>query len=152
VKKLLPFLARLVFISLLFLPVLSLLHQGYNFVLVFISAGTMPTKEMMKSLQYNGSGNLYTYLVLVLATPGLDTRKRIIGGVTGIGIFLFADFFMLAVWLPYLKTPQPSLANIAVSYGWLVVSHYLLPFLLWLMFAFRQIEELFKGLKQNTIP
>ena len=37
------------------------------------------------------------------------------------------------------------MANMAVSYGWLVVAHYMLPFLLWLAFAFRQIEGLVKG-------
>lgn len=144
-KKLLPYLTRLVIISLLFLPVLSPLHQAYQFVLVAITSGTMPTEEMMKALPYDGSGNLYTFLVLILATPGLEIRKRGIGVVTGIGMFLFVDFFMTAIWQPYLKTPQPSLMNMAVSYGWLVVAHYLLPFLLWLLFAFRQIERLFRS-------
>lgn len=144
-KKLLPFLARLVVISLLFIPVLPLFHQSYKFVLVFITTATMPKSEMMMSLPYDGSNNLYTFLVLILATPGLEIRKRIIGVVTGIGMFLFADFFMTAVWVPYLKTPAPSLANMAVSYGWLVVAHYLLPFLLWLAFAFGEIEKLFRG-------
>jgi len=33
----------------------------------------------------------------------------------------------------------------AVAYGWLVVVQYLLPFLLWLAFAFKEIEVLFRG-------
>ena len=108
---------------------------------------------MMESIPYDGSNNLYTFLVLILAIPGMKIKKRIIAIVTGIALFLFADFFMIAIWIPYLKTPRLSLANMAVSYGWLVVAHYLLPFLLWLAFAFRQIEVLFRGatnFEQNT--
>ena len=144
-KKILPFLARLVIISLLFVPVLPFFHQSYKFVLALTTTATMPTSEMMANLPYDGSNNLYTFLVLILAIPGMEIKKRLIGIVTGIGLFLFVDFFMIAIWIPYLKTPRLSLANMAVSYGWLVVAHYLLPFLLWLAFAFRQIERLFRG-------
>jgi hypothetical protein len=149
VKRLLPFLARLIVISLLFVPVLPWFHQAYKFVLAFITTATMPTSEMMATLPYDGSNNLYTFLVLILAIPGMEIRKRAIGIVTGIALFLFTDFFMIAVWLPYLKTPRPSLVNMAVSYGWLVVAHYLLPFLLWLGFAYRQIEALCKVKMQD---
>jgi hypothetical protein len=153
VKKILPFLARLLVISLLFIPLLPLFHQSYKFVLALITTATMPTNEMMETLPYDGSNNLYTYLVLILAIPGMEIKRRLIGVATGIILFLFADFFMIAIWIPYLKTPRLSLANMAVSYGWLVVAHYLLPFLLWLAFAFRQIELLFRGATksdQNT--
>jgi len=145
VKRLLPFLARLIVISLLFIPLLPFLHTSYKFVLALVTTASMPTEEMMASLPYDGSSKLYTFLVLLLASPGLKIKKKVVGVVTGIAMFLLADFFMTAVWLPYLKTPTPSLANMAISYGWLVVAHYLLPFLLWFLFAFKQIERLFKG-------
>jgi len=140
VKRLLLFLARLLGISLLLVPALPLLHSSYLFVLAVITTLTVPSAQMMESLPFDGSSNLYTFLVLLLAIPGMAIGKRVVGTVTGLTLFLFADFFMTAVWLPYLKTPQPSLANMAASYGWLVVAHYLLPFLLWLVLAHRQIE------------
>ena len=105
----------------------------------------MPTTEMMEAPPYDGSANLYTFLVLLLAMPGMGLRKGTIGVATGIALFLAADFFLTAIWLPFLETPQPSLANMAASYGWLVVAHYLLPFLLWIVLAFRQIETMCKG-------
>jgi hypothetical protein len=145
VKKILPFLARLLVISLLFIPVLPYFHQSYKFVLALITTATMPTSAVMANLPYDGSNNLYTFLVLILAIPGMEIKKRVVGIVSGIALFLFTDFFMTAVWIPYLKTPSPSLANMAFAYGWLVVAHYLLPFLLWLAFAFRQIEGLFRS-------
>ncbi|HBG07648.1 MAG: hypothetical protein A2075_22615 [Geobacteraceae bacterium GWC2_58_44] len=141
-KRLLLFLARLLGISLLFVPLLPSLHRCYKFVLAFITTATMPTGEMMEQLPYDGSNNLYTFLVLLLAIPGMEMRKRLIGIATGMALFLFGDFFMTAVWIPYLKTPRPSLANMAVSYGWLVVAHYLLPFLLWIVLSYRQIEAM----------
>ncbi len=143
-KKLLPFLVRLLVVSLLFVPLLPLFRNSYRSVLTFFSAAAM-RGEVPGSLPYDGSNNLYTFLVLLLGIPGVALRKRIIGIVTGIGLFLFADFFMAVIWPLYLKTPRPSLANMAVSYGWLVVAHYLLPFLLWFAFAFREIELLFRG-------
>lgn len=148
-KKLLPFLVRLIIISLLFVPLLPLFRQSYQSVLTFFSAAAMPGGEPPVSLTYDSSNNLYTFLVLLLGIPGVALRKRIIGIVTGIGLFLFADFFMTAIWPLYLKTPRPSLANMAVSYGWLVLAHYLLPFLLWFAFAFREIELLFRGVAAN---
>jgi hypothetical protein len=144
VKKLLLFLARLLGISLLFVPFLSVLHYSYKWVLALLTTATMPTSDMMEALPYDGSNNLYTFLVLLLAIPGMAIRKRVVGVVTGVALFLFADFFMTAIWLPYLKTPQPSLANMAVSYGWLVVAHYLLPFLLWIVISYKQIEDMCK--------
>jgi len=149
VKKLLLFLARLLGISLLFIPALPLLHQSYKWVLTLITSGTIPTSEMMEALPYDGSNNLYTFLVLLLAIPGMAIRNRIIGVVTGIALFLFTDFFMTAIWIPYLETPQPSLANMAGSYAWLIVAHYLLPFLLWIVLAYPQIEGMCTTLNQQ---
>ena len=151
-KKILPFLARLVVISLLFVPVLPYFHQSYRFVLALITTASLPTSAMMGTLPYDGSNNLYTFLVLILAIPGMKIKKRLIAIVTGIALFLLADFFMIAIWIPYLKTPRLSLANMAVSYGWLVVAHYLLPFLLWFAFSFREIDRLFRGEKEGKDP
>lgn len=144
-KRLLPFLARLVVISLLFVPVLPSLHTAYTTALVYFVTVTHPAGSVSNSLRYDSANNLYTCLVLILATPGLKLYKGLTGVATGIGLFLFADFFMAVIWPIYLKTPRPSLANMAVSYGWLVMAHYLLPFLLWFLFAFRDIERLFRG-------
>ena len=150
-KKLLLFLARLIGISLLFVPVLPWLHQSYEYVMAAIVSATLPTSEMTIDLPYDSSGNLYTFLVLLLAIPGMEIRKRVVGAVTGFALFLFIDFFMTAVWLPYLSTPQPSLVNMAASYSWLVVAHYLLPFLLWIVLAFRQIEGMCKVQIQGPV-
>ncbi len=147
-KKFLLFLARLVAVSLLLVPLLPLFRDSYRSILTSVVAA-MLGGEAPVSLTYDGSNNLYTFLVLLLGIPGVALRKRIIGIVTGIGLFLFADFFMTAIWPLYLKTPRPSLANMAVSYGWLVLAHYLLPFLLWFAFAFREIELLFRGVTAN---
>lgn len=147
-KKFLPFLLRLALISLLFVPVLSPLHEAYLFTVALVSFLEIPSGAI--SLTHDGFNNLYTFLVLILAIPGMSARKRIVGVGTGIAAFILADSFMTGVWLPYLKTPRPSLVNMAVSYGWLVVAHYLLPFLLWLSFAFREIEALLRQQQDSS--
>jgi hypothetical protein len=142
VKKLRLLLVRLVVISLLLVPALAYLKQGYQYLAVLCSVWQLPTADMVQSLSYESSGSVYTFVVLLLAVPGLTPRRRALALAAGCAAFLVADCFMNGIWLPYLKTPRPSLANMAVSYGWIVVAHYLLPFLLWIMFAFRQIVEL----------
>lgn len=71
-KKILPFLARLIIISLLFVPLLPLFRQSYKFVLALMETATMPTNEMQETLPFDGTNNLYTFLVLILARPGLE--------------------------------------------------------------------------------
>lgn len=148
-KKLLLFLARLLGISLLLVPALPWLQQCYGYLLAEMVSATSSTREMTIDLPYDSSNNVYTFLVLLLAIPGMEIGKRVIGVGIGVALFLFTDFFMTAVWLPHLSTPQPSLANMAVSYGWLVVAHYLLPFLLWIVLAYRQIEIMCRVAGQN---
>ncbi len=105
----------------------------------------------MVELPYDGSGYLYTFLILILGVPGLSVKKRIIGVITGICLFVGADFFMAGVWLGYMKPEKMSLGSMAVEYGYIVFVHYLLPFLLWLAFAFREIEGLMRGVKLNHL-
>jgi len=149
VKRLLPFLARLTVISLLFLPVLPQLHHAYRYLLALITTASVPTAETIAAITYDSSSSIYTFLVLILATPGMKIKRRVIGIITGIVLISFTDFFMTAVWTPYLKSASPSLSTLAVRYAWFVMTLYLLPFLLWLVFAFRKIEILFKGQKQD---
>ena len=116
----------------------------YKRVLTLLTTGEMLTTEMSNALNYDSAGSLYTFLILLLSIPGMEVRKRIIGVVVGITLFLCADSFMTAIWMPYLETHRQTIVSMAVSYGWVVVAHYLLPFLLWIVFAYRQIEAMCK--------
>ena len=60
-------------------------------------------------------------------------------------LFIIADYFMAGVWLPHLKPVRMTLGSMAVAYGYIVVVHYLLPFLLWFTFSFREIEKVLRG-------
>lgn len=140
-KRLRNFLFRLFGISLLLVPVLSPLQKAYQQALAAVSSLLASAVLEMERLPYDGSGSAFTFLVLFLAIPEMEVKKRVGRAAFGITVFFGSDFFINAIW-PYLKTPQPSLLNMAVPYGWLVVAHYLLPFLLWFILAFRQIEGL----------
>lgn len=141
-KRLLHLLARLSLVSLLFVPFSPLLHTAYQRLLEGI--GGRPAEG------YDSSSSLYAFLVLVIGTPGLALKKRGIAITTGILLFPGCDLFMTVVWSACLRTPRPSLANMAVSYGWLVTTHYLLPFGLWFACALREIEQLFRGDKPRS--
>lgn len=144
-KRLLLFLARLIAVSLLFVPFLSFLKSTYRYVLGIFVTGSLPASELVDAIRYDSSNNLYTFLILILGIPKIPIRKRIVAIVTGVAIFLSIDFFMAVIWPNFLMTNRPSLANMAVSYAWLVTAHYLLPFLLWFVFAFKEIEHAFRG-------
>jgi hypothetical protein len=129
------FLVKLLLFSLVLIPVL----------LAFITSGQIPTLQAMSTLPYVGSKNLYTFFILILATPGLSIKKRIIGIVAAIALFLLIDLLMTFVWLPYFQNPEPSRTNEIVWYAWYISVRYILPFLLWFVFAFKQIEGLFRA-------
>jgi len=137
VKRFLAFLGRLIAVSLLLLTVSSPLHRGYLYLLEEI--GAAPAGP------YDSGANLYTFVVLILGVPSLSLKKQVIAILNGIAAFFLLDLFMIAVWPRYLMTPIPSLQNMAFHYGWLVIAHYLLPFVLWLAFAFREIEALLRS-------
>jgi hypothetical protein len=96
------------------------LHTAYKFVVVSISNAAIPAREV---LQHDGSGYLYTFLILILGVPGLPIKKRVVAVITGICLFIFADYFMLGIWIPHLKPSRLTLASMAVTYGYVVVVH-----------------------------
>ena len=145
-KKLSIFLLRLIFVSLLLDPVLPPFHQAYKFVLALITTASVPTVEIITAVPpYDSISNIYTYFILILGTPSIPIKKRVVGIVTGIAVFLTGDIFMTSVWTPFMQTPGTSLLNMVIPYSWNFASHYLMPFLLWLAFAFKEIEQLFRG-------
>ena len=153
-KKNWLFLSRAVLISVFVFLVLPYLNSGYEFVLSLVTTAEVPTSQAIKGLPYVSSPGLCPFFIFILSTPQLSIRRRIIAMLAGVAIFLGVDLLMTFVWVPYLQTPKPSLINMGGHYGYYVTAFYILPFLLWFVFAFRQIEELFRGaasVTQNNI-
>lgn len=146
-KKILLFLARLIIISLLMVPLLPRFDLACRFILVFITSRTMPTTEAMKAIPYVSSVKLYPFFVLVLATPRLAIGKRLLGIAGAILLYLVMDFCMILLWrgVPFIQIPDPTLPHVIATNLWDMLGHWLLPFLLWFMVAYRQIGVFHSG-------
>ena len=144
-KRPLLFLCKLLLISLVLIPVFNLFDYGYLHVIQY--ANLTPLKQVA----YVSSDALYPFFVLILATPGLSMKRRGIGIVVAISLALTIDLTMIHVWrtYPFKQELHPTLAHIWAGETWHMTMRWLLPILLWLVVAYRQVEELFKGQMQG---
>jgi hypothetical protein len=141
VKRPLLFLAKLLLFSLLLMPVFYWFDKGYFFLIK--AAHLRPLKQ----IAYVSSEALYPFFVLVLATPKLGIKKRVISIVAATVLAFMIDLTMIYVWgtFPFKQEPIPTLGHIWAGNSWQMVMHWLLPILFWMVIAYRQIEELFNG-------
>jgi len=150
VKKNWRFLAKSFLISVLVFCALPYINSGYEFVLSLTMAAGIPTPQTISELPYISSPGLCPFFIFMLSTPNLSIKRRAIAMVVGVAVYLGLDLLMTLVWIPYIQTPKMTLMNMGGHYAYYVLAFYILPFLLWFAFAFRQIEELFKKTKAGS--
>ena len=138
------FLGKLVLFSLLSLPTVKWFDGAYQGILQLGVADTRDIPFMSAHL-------LYLYFVLLLATPGLGLRRRLVGIATGLFLYLLLDRLMIPVWkaLPYTQKPGTVPAKEFYTNVYYMVMHWMLPFLLWIVIAYRQIEGMCSRRIQN---
>lgn len=126
------------------MPVFYWFDKGYFYVIK--AAHLRPLQQ----IAYVSSESLYPFFILILATPRLGSKKRIMSIVIATLLALAIDLTMIQVWgtFPIKQEPNPTLAHIWAGYSWQVAMRWLLPVLLWLIIAYRQIEEMFR--KRHT--
>ena len=139
------FLAKVLLVSIVVFVVLPYITSGYQFILSLVTTGEMPTKQSVEALRYVSSPGLCPFFIFILVTPNLSIKKRTAAMLSGVAVLLGVDLVMTLIWVPYLETPAPSLMNMGAHYAYYVLVYYLLPFLLWFVFAFRQVEGYFRG-------
>ncbi|MBJ6749133.1 hypothetical protein [Geomonas anaerohicana] len=134
-KTIMLFLGKLLLFSLLALPMVEWFDRAYQSILQLGVADTGDIPFMSAHL-------LYLFFVLVLATPRLGLRRRVIGIAIGLLLYLLIDRLMISVWkaLPYTQKPGPVPAKEFYTNVYYMVMHWMLPFLLWIVIAYRQIE------------
>ena len=140
-KRPLLFLCKLLLISLVLIPVFNLFDRGYLHIIQY--ANLTPLKQVA----YVSSDALYPFFVLMVVTPGLSVKRRAIGIAMAIILALTIDLTMIYVWrtYPFKQELNPTTMHIWAGETWHMTMRWLLPILLWLVIAYRQIEELFKG-------
>jgi hypothetical protein len=122
------------------MPVFYLFDAAYFYIIK--AADLRPLKQ----IAYVSSDALYPFFVLILATPGLGVKRRVISILVAILVALAIDFTMISVWgtYPFKQEPNPTLAHIWAGETWRMTTRWLLPILLWLVVAYRQIDRLVK--------
>jgi len=90
---------------------------------------------------------LYLFFVLILATPRLSFTRKVTGIAVGLFLYLLIDRLMIPLWkvLPYTQKLGPVSAKAFYTNVYYMLMHWMLPFLLWIVIAYRQIEEMCKG-------
>ena len=150
-KKILLFLAKLIAISLVALPITPYFYRGYRYALSLITTGDIARATSLQGVPYDHSSSLYPFLVLVLATPKLGIKSRVLGIAGGILLYFFIDATMTVIWqgFPFVGIAKPTALHVYVSRAWAMAAHWFLPFLLWIIIAHRQITAFFTGEKQD---
>jgi hypothetical protein len=140
VKSITLFVGKLTLLSLVLMPTVEWFDIGYTSVLQLgvADTGTIP---------FMGAHALYLFFVLILATPRLALKRRIFAIAAGIFLYLLIDRLMIPIWkvLPFTQKPGPVPAKAFYTNVYYMLMHWMLPFLLWFVIAYRQIEELCKG-------
>lgn len=98
-------------------------------------------------IPFMSSRLLYLVFALIVATPGLSMRRRVAGIGGAILLYLLIDRMMILVWqeLPYTQRPGPVPAKEFYTNVYYMFMHWMLPFLLWIVVAYREIEMVFTG-------
>lgn len=138
-KRPLLFLGKLLLISLVLVPVFFW-FDGYYFNII-----ESANRSKLNQFDCLSSVALYPFFVLVLATPGLGIRRRIMSIVLAIILALTIDLTMIHVWgtYPFKQEPNQTLGQIWAGESWYVMMRWLLPILLWFGVAYGKIEKLF---------
>jgi hypothetical protein len=146
VKTICKFLSTLVLLSLLAYPTVSWFETAYRGILQLGIADSA-------SIHYVGVRVFYPFLVLVLATPRLGLRRKAAGIAAGLFLYLLIDRLMIPVWkiLPYTQKPGPVAAKEFYTNVYYMIMTWMLPFLLWIVIAFRQIEQICNGDSQGVM-
>ncbi|UPU37855.1 hypothetical protein M1B72_09145 [Geomonas paludis] len=134
-KKILLFLAKILLFSLLMLLAIGWFEGVYRSIL---QAGVSDSS----TIPFAGSRAIVLFFALILATPGLTVKKRCAGILAAVLLYLLIDRLMVHLWgvLPYAQKPGAA-AQAFYTQVYYMFMRWLLPFLLWLLMAFREVEE-----------
>lgn len=143
-KQVLLFLIKLLIFSLLLYAFHRPLMMAYEYVLLSIIF-QFPTSELMPpGLYYDSSLWLIPSLALLLAIPRLSWMRRGLMLLVAVGTYWALDLVSFIIWItPPPPNVQVSEAHYLYSLVWKMTGQWALPFLLWIIAAYRQISEFF---------
>ncbi|MDT8421570.1 MAG: hypothetical protein RQ754_14175 [Desulfuromonadales bacterium] len=144
-KAVLLFLAKLLGISLVLYAVHKPLMMAYEYVLLTIIFQFPSSKAMLPGQYYDSSLWLIPTIALVLATPKISWKRRSLMVILGICVYWMLDFISFYIWTsPPLPNNQSSQVHYLYSMIWGMTGQWALPFLVWLVTAYRQVGRFFE--------
>ena len=140
----LKFLFKVTVISALLYLVSDLLVMGYDLVLLQVYRLFRPQAwPQLLTQGYNSALRTIPFLALLLATPALPIKRRLSWLAGGVLVFVLLDAATTAIW----GAPPSQNLSIASTHGhytwsliWDTTGHWLLPLLLWIVAAHREIR------------
>jgi hypothetical protein len=147
-KKPLLFLGKLIVTSLLLLPLFNLFDEAYFAFCLF----GIPLN--LRGNTYVSSSMVYPFTVLILVTPKVSLARKAVGIAASIFLAFLMDRFMFAMWGIYPFAPRANQSHYHVwAYDiWYVAIRWMLPVLLWLIVAYRQIGDMFRDVTGKDRP
>lgn len=143
-KSVLLFLVKLLGFSLCLYAVHKPIMIAYEAVLLEVIFQFPNSALMPPGLYYDSSLWLIPTLSLVLATPRLTWRRRLVMVFFAVCLYWSLDLLSFFLWV---TPPQPGVktseAHYLYSLVWSMTGQWALPFLVWLVAASRQIGEYF---------
>lgn len=132
-KKYLQFIFSFLFISLVLYFLIKPVAFCYQFVLVAVML--LFTSEIV-NYYYDSSFRLIILISILLATPGIPIKKRLLFSLYGVLSLWAIDLISFAIW----TTPPQLMSGIYLnkphlvySLTWRMMGHWVIPFLLWIM-------------------
>ena len=143
-KQVLLFLVKLSGFSLLLYSVHRPLMMAYEYVLLSVIFQFPTSKLMPAGLYYDSSLWLIPSLALLLATPRLSWSRYCVMIMVAVSTYWALDLVSFFIWItPPPPNTQVSEAHYLYSLVWKMTGQWALPFLLWLIAAYKQIGEFF---------
>jgi hypothetical protein len=144
VKNVLLFLVKLLGFSLLLYAMHKPLMMAYEFVLLGIIFQFPASALMPAGMYYDSSLWLIPTLALVLASPQLSWKRRLVMLLVAVFAYWALDLCSFFLWVtPPLPNVNVSDAHYLYSLVWKMTGQWVLPFMVWLIAASRQVGEYF---------
>ncbi len=141
-KVKLLFLFKLLVISLALFLCLGWIEKGYQILLLLALSVILPPDQSAVSLDYASYLRLIPFLALMLATPRVTIARRVVVILVGLIIFIAIDIASILTWGSF-PSSQSTAAHLIFSQIWKTTGQWILPFLLWFIAVYRDIDELF---------
>ncbi|QWV92158.1 hypothetical protein KP004_13105 [Geomonas oryzisoli] len=119
------------------------LDFAFRYLQVLLTSHLHPDYASMSQLFFVSASKLTPFFLLVLATPRVSAARRAVGFAAAIVFYFSMDMAMAAMWhVPPFLVPEPTTLHIVSCYAWDMLGRWLMPYLLWLLLAGRQIPAL----------